>query len=62
MALLGEPYSKITETVGMHKSSITIWKPKFLAKGLDGIKLGSSRLFQLFDFRSTGRNDQDVAK
>ncbi len=40
MALLGEPYSKITETVGMHKSSITIWKQKFLTKGLDGIKLG----------------------
>ncbi len=40
MALLGEPYSKITKMVGMHKSCITIWKQKFLAKGLDGIKLG----------------------
>ncbi len=26
--------------VGIHKSCITIWKQKFLAKGLDGIKLG----------------------
>ena len=40
MALQGEPYSKITKLVGMHKSCITIWKQKFLAKGLDGIKLG----------------------
>jgi putative transposase len=40
MALSGEPYSKITEMIGMHKSSITIWKQKFLSKGLDGIKLG----------------------
>ena len=40
MALLSEPYSKITKMVGMHKSSITIWKQKFLAQGLDGIKLG----------------------
>ncbi len=40
MALSGEPYSKITNVVGMDKSCITIWKQKFLAKGLDGIKLG----------------------
>jgi putative transposase len=40
MALEGEPYSKITKLVGMHKSCITIWKQKFEAKGLDGIKLG----------------------
>jgi putative transposase len=40
MALLGEPYSKITKLIGMHKSCITIWKQKFEAKGLDGIKLG----------------------
>ena len=40
MALEGEPYSKITKLVGMHKSCITTWKQKFEAKGLDGIKLG----------------------
>ena len=40
MALSGEPYSKITKMVGMHKSCITIWKQKVLAKSLDGIKLG----------------------
>lgn len=40
MALAGEPYSKITKLIGMHKSCITSWKQKFLAKGLDGIKLG----------------------
>lgn len=40
MALEGELYSKITNLVGMHNSCITIWKQKFLAKGLDGIKLG----------------------
>ena len=40
MALQGEPYSKITKVLGMHKSCITIWKQKFEAKGLDGIKLG----------------------
>lgn len=39
MALSGEPYSKITKMIGMHKSCITIWKQKFEAKGLDGIKL-----------------------
>lgn len=40
MALSGEPYSKITKLIGMHKSCITTWKQKFLAKGLDGLKLG----------------------
>ena len=40
MALQGEPYAKITELLGMHKSSITIWKQKFESLGLDGIKLG----------------------
>ena len=39
MALQGEPYSKITELLDMHKSSISIWKQKFEAKGLDGIRL-----------------------
>lgn len=61
MALLGEPYSKITKMVGMHKSCITIWKQKFLAKGLDGIKRCVKRLFELFDPGATGRNDNDVA-
>jgi transposase len=40
MALQGEPYVKITELIGMHKSCITIWKRKFEMLGLDGIKLG----------------------
>ncbi len=40
MALQGELYSNITKLLGMHKSCITIWKKKFEAKGLDGIKLG----------------------
>ena len=40
MALQGEPYAKITELLGMHKSCITIWKQKFESLGLDGIKLG----------------------
>lgn len=40
MALQGEPYSNITELLGMHKSCVTIWKQKFAAKGLDGILLG----------------------
>jgi len=39
MAIQGQPYSKITEFLGVHKSCITIWKQKFEAKGLDGIKL-----------------------
>ncbi len=40
MAVEGEPYSKISKLVGIHKSCITTWKQKFEAKGLDGIKLG----------------------
>ena len=40
MALQGEAYSKITKLVGINKSCITIWKQKFEAKGLEGIKLG----------------------
>ncbi len=39
MALSGEPYSKITKLLGMHKSCITTWKQKFETQGLDGIKL-----------------------
>jgi len=39
MALLDEPYSKTTKIIGMHKSSITTWKKRFIAQGLDGIKL-----------------------
>lgn len=40
MALEGKPYAKITELVGLHKSSITTWKNKFEQEGIDGIKLG----------------------
>ncbi len=39
MAIQGEPYSKITLLVGMHKSCITTWKQKFETRGLEGIKL-----------------------
>lgn len=39
MDLSGEPYSKITKLLGMHKSCITTWKQKFETQGLDGIKL-----------------------
>ena len=40
MAIESEPYSNITKLLGMHKSCITIWKQRFEAQGLDGIKLG----------------------
>jgi putative transposase len=39
MVLDGEPYSKITKLLGIHKSCITTWKQKFEAQGLEGIKL-----------------------
>lgn len=39
MALQGEPYDKISKLLDMHKSSISIWKQKFEAEGLDGIML-----------------------
>ena len=39
MALQEEPYSNITQLLGMHKSSITSWKQRFEAQGLEGIKL-----------------------
>ena len=39
MAIEGEPYAKITKLLEMHKSSISIWKQKFEAEGLDGIRL-----------------------
>lgn len=39
MALQDEPYSNITQLLGMHKSSITSWKQKFETQGLEGIKL-----------------------
>ena len=40
MVLQGKPYSQITKLLGIHKSSITNWKQKFAAQGLEGIKLG----------------------
>jgi len=40
MALLGRPYSQISNLLGMHFSSITSWKQRFTAQGLKGIKLG----------------------
>jgi transposase len=39
MALQDEPYSNITQLLGMHKSSITNWKQRFEVQGLEGIKL-----------------------
>jgi hypothetical protein len=39
MALQSEPYSNITQLLGMHKSSITNWKQRFEVQGLEGIKL-----------------------
>ena len=40
MALQGEPYPQIKKLLGIHPSCITNWKKRFLAQGLDGIKLG----------------------
>jgi transposase len=40
MALQEEPYGQIKKLLGMHPSCITKWKKRFLAQGLDGIKLG----------------------
>ena len=40
MALAGEPYGKISQLLGMPKSCITLWKQKFIAAGLAGIRLG----------------------
>jgi putative transposase len=39
MALAGKPYSDITQLLGLHKSSISTWKQRFVAQGLDGIRL-----------------------
>lgn len=39
MVLQSEPYSNITQLLGMHKSSITTWKQRFEVQGLEGIKL-----------------------
>ncbi len=60
MALQGELYFNITKLLGMHKSCITIWKQKFEAKGLDGIKLAYQGSPLLFDSRTTGRNNYDA--
>lgn len=40
MALQGEGYSQIKKLLGMHPSCITSWKKRFLAQGIEGIKLG----------------------
>ena len=40
MALQREPHSQIKKFLGMHPSCITNWKKRFLAQGLEGIKLG----------------------
>lgn len=40
MALAGEPYDDITHLLGLHKSSISTWKRRFVAQGLEGIRLG----------------------
>lgn len=40
MALQGEAYSQIKKLLGIHPSCITNWKKRFLAQGIEGIKLG----------------------
>jgi len=40
LALAGKPYSEITSLLGLHKSSISTWKQRFLVQGLAGIRLG----------------------
>jgi len=40
LALAGKPYAQITSLLGLHKSSISTWKQRFIAQGLDGIRLG----------------------
>lgn len=40
MALAGTPYFDITHLLGLHKSSISTWKQRFVAQGLAGIRLG----------------------
>lgn len=40
MALAGNPYADITDLLGLHKSSISMWKQRFIAQGLAGIRLG----------------------
>lgn len=40
MALGNQPYSRITDLLGINKSFITYWKQRFEAQGLEGIKLG----------------------
>ena len=40
LVLAGKPYAEITELLGLHESSISTWKQRFMAQGLDGIRLG----------------------
>lgn len=40
MALESQPYAQIAELLGINKSGITYWKQRFVAQGLEGIKLG----------------------
>ena len=40
LALAGKPYAQITSLLGLHKSSISTWKQRFLVQGLAGIRLG----------------------
>lgn len=40
LALAGRSYADITNLLGLHKSSISTWKHRFIAQGLDGIRLG----------------------
>jgi putative transposase len=40
LALAGKPYTEITELLGLHKSSISTWKQRFITQGLDGLRLG----------------------
>lgn len=40
MALQAEDYSPIKKLLGIHPSCMTNWKQRFLAQGIEGIKLG----------------------
>jgi putative transposase len=40
MALGNQPYAQIMKLLGINKSCITYWKQRFVAQGLEGIKLG----------------------
>lgn len=40
MSLEGMSYQKIQRILGMSPTRISVWKKQFIARGLEGIKLG----------------------